>query len=194
MDRWQRLHKYADWKMGKFRLLHLPDDLFLSILTWLSETDVDNLATAVCGFPVDLAMKTHVDYLPQSMRASWTRCKVFKHFRHFLNSLADKALFHAFSVPHVCVFSDWSPFSSTFLPPVAEYFWSSDGRANVVVHETAMLHSVQEASRRKSCVLHISMYGLLTHPRIVVCPTTPFLASQYMFGPLHSTSDLETIS
>ena len=191
MDRWERLRKYAEWKMNKFRLCDLPDDVLRAVVSFLDTSDVHNLANAVCGTELDLAMKTHVDRVPDSMITPWTRGIVFHHFRTFLNSLAERALFYAFHIPHVCVFADWSPFSSSPFPlPLAEYSWRSNlCSANVVIHEQAMQRQVLSSVNKGSCVMHISMYGFLPSGTFHEYKR-PLFTSHYMFAPPYVRSVL----
>ena len=184
MQRWKRLERYTVWRQHRFPLLELPEDILYKVVSsGLTATDVTHLVTTICGFAPKLNSRQQVQHIPLCIRATWVAHTILSHFKTFLVSMADRALFHAMFVPFVCVFADWSPFSGDRPTPIAEYRWvlsESHPQVKVTTDERCILDTVRRALENKSCIIPFGLSGCDGNTL-----HDPILLSHYTFGPTH---------
>ena len=159
--RWKRLEKYAQYKMGKFRLLSLPDDVFTYMcLNFLFPNDLCALFESIVGGYVTKQHLLSVG-LPLTVKVRWILYTAIKDIEYFLYSIADKCLFMSTMSSHVHAFIDWSPFKRMGLlcSPVAEYSWSAQvphGRVNI--NHVSLIQAIAASFNRQRPSGYLAVY------------------------------------
>lgn len=158
MCRWQRLKDYADFRLNKLRLLHLPDDVFEHIcMHYLTPQDLCALMTAVYGHMQPL----HVMHIPLNVRCRWILSTVVRDIETSFHSFMDRCMFVATKCSHVSAFLDWSPFQKTgFMScPVVTYSWNSTApHARVDINYISLLIALKSSFRRHRPCGYLAFY------------------------------------
>lgn len=135
MDRWGRVERYARWR-SKLRWGDLPDDIVTSIVTHLDDTDVDTLARALVGDPLERWAAIR----PRTLQTAWLQGELYRFFASFVyGDLADEVLHDTRSpFASTAMVLDWSCFSPVSANVVAEFSWRQK-RAHVEIHRDRLM-------------------------------------------------------
>jgi len=174
-ERWVRLGKYADYRLRKFPLHRLPDDVLSCICSHLTFQEVQNLLHSMLGVEPSLFSK-NFHLIPREIRLPWQTSALMERVIPYLLSLKEQVSFYAghHKGSRIIAYVDWSPFSDPKSPPpIATYGWESIGgwrvgfpyrpaRLGIKIHSESLRSLCVACAKEGRCACTILLYSAYT--------------------------------